>query len=319
MAYRMGNNYLIAAFKRVDYATVPASYATPTVINNIMDFPIQTPQPVELAQKPLGRLPRAEQTVAGRVSASATISGTLTSGHTLLLEGITVDASSPYTIDGSVYTPFVWDIYQVFPDGKANVIYCAAMESLEITVNPGADVVFTANYRGKSVAEEVDTTALTDFPNYAALKTLAQADYFKACGFSLGKLFGGTGYDATDVQAFSISLSNEFEADETNFGMGCVKQREVLNQFLGTVSFSVFYDTAAVDIPSTLLFDDTYSSTEFTLTTVTKSWTFAIKGQYETPLTLPDPTNSLFKMSGEQAVKLVSTETTPVTITVTTL
>ena len=249
---------------------------------------------VSVQQKTQTLEPKVSMSYAGRKSPTVTLTGIMTDEHEIFLKAYFSKSSSNYAwqTDDNDYS---YTIAQAFPSASDNLgsgVVATGCRLQNLTINRDGDYVrYNAVFRAKTIDDQVDMsgwtlTAITN-TTYPVLTPFMWKDV--TCSLLDTQAL-------TNLNTFSLNLTNEFTDDDIAFQNSQTKTRDKVCSVSGELSFEWIYDTTADAQVYDNIFSQTLNTDNITLVNTNKSWAIATEGQYK-DYKRPDKDNCLYVSS----------------------
>ena len=211
--------------------------------------------------------------------------------------GVVVESAFPpgtfkFPADTADIPSFV--LYQIWDDApsgtkfKVNRVKGAKLQQLVITGSQGGLIQFEATFETQPVEREVE-------------QDITGNDLGRSCGTPLqfGEVVAtlAMGNDATALDTFSITFTNEFTADASKFANNMTLFNPHIIKQGGEISYTCNYDSAGAEIDLSIISDPQTINTD-TINIMSGSNFFqAIITSIATSLDLPDVERDYFKLN----------------------
>ena len=314
MSVLNSNNYKIAIVPEVTYGVQVKNLTTGggVFFDSRLEWS-RTPKTVDRSKKTNSLAAAPNETKVTGEMFTATMSGDLTDGHEILLQGYFDDASSPYMHPVHLGTTKSYNVYQLYLDATGacthyDVLLGCAITQLTLTGEVNGIWQFSAKIEATSYRQYVANTS-TD-----AL-TLASGLPVSGDPFLFGHTAIGAGMFQFTILSANIDLVKTMVDDKHRYQNSMAKINDAYIGAGGTVTWEEEWDGAANQTDQSYVQNETDNATSIVLANASKTWTFDLNGVI-TEATRPDADKGLYV--GNYTMKLTASSLgdAPVNVTV---
>lgn len=305
MATRLSNDYMTCIIAdNTTYGTQQTNLSGALVMSDVVTELKYAPIITDTKVKTGTLKPKNTEKIVTGTKAQVTIKGNLCSGYDLLIKALTMDSSSPYTIQDTQPAGFTYNIYKLFIAGTDTYDLATGCVLVDFTITGESNGIlqFESTWEAKAMSRAI-TTSITNAPSA----------YTAGTPFLFGNVTNTLFNSATKMNSFSMKFSKTMADDKTAFQNSMTKTAEYVYAVNGTIDVETIYNDANDPALEAAVGSQTPVTNTINLVNSSATWAFVCRCRIA-DFNLPDNDKGLF--NGSYSLELAGDATEPLTVTV---